>query len=268
MFFVVFLTACSSGGGGGSDESDIPATAVSGTVTMPDSSPMDVKQIDVEVLDNSAGADAEGGVTIEVPEDRIVDATIMLPQREGDAMPTVYLFTTLLPGETDIEISKAETAVGLLMNGISHDYLTRAGTPQAVKQVIRQNGRAFINRFKRQIEADPYVLRVENLDTVYDQTYIDAVLACKTALENLMPAEGSGVVEQLSVSPQWRSLANAGRGNSAPSILGVAGALIVRPEKNIDDFVIHADTGNLDNVNIGGKMTGAIQIENDSIPAA
>lgn len=266
LCFIIFLTACSSGGsGGGSDESSIPTTAVSGTLTMPDSSPVDVKEIDVEVFNDAFGADAEGGFTIDVPEERIVDATVMLPQREGDSMPAVYLFTTLLPGETDIEISKEETAVGLLMNGISHDHLSRAGTPQEVKQVLRQNGQAFIKRFKQMIEADPYVLRVENLDNVYDQTYIDAVLTCKSALENLMPAEGNGIVEQLSVSPQWRSLANAGRNSSAPSILGVSDALIVKPDKNIDDFVIHADTGNLDHVNIGGKMTGSIQIENDSM---
>ncbi len=267
LCFISFLTACSSGGGsgGGSDESSIPTTAVSGTVTMPDSSPVDVKEIDVEVLDDAFGADAEGGFIIDVPEERIVDATVMLPQRDGDSMPTVYLFTTLLPGETEVELNKEETAVGLLMNGISHDHLTRAGTPQEVKQVLRQNGQAFIQRFKQMIEADPYVLRVENLDNVYDQTYIDAVLACKSALENLMPADGSNVVEQLSAAARWRTVSHAGASREAPSLLGVSDALVVKPEKEIDDFVIHADTGNLDHVNIGGKMTGSIQIENDSM---
>lgn len=155
--------------------------------------------------------------------------------------------------------------MGLLMNGLSHDHLLRAGTPAEVKQVIRDNGQAFIQKFVQMIEQDPYVLRVENLDNVYDQTYIDAVFACKTAIENLMPAEGSGVVEQLSAAPRWRTMSHAGASGGTPSILGVSDALVVKPEKNIDDFVIHADTGNLDHINIGGKMTGSIQIENDSM---
>ena len=252
------------------------ASIVTGTITLPDSSPVGMSEVEVEVLEDTIDPGSSGNFTTEVAADAMVDATIMLPQRDGDSLPTVYLFTTLLPGETNAVLSKEETAVGLLMNTISHDYLTQAGTPEAVKQAIRENGQAFIQKFIQMIEADPYVLRVENLDNVYDQTYLDAALACKTALQNMMsqnvlfmqgvPASGISVTAgQTDQSGAWKSFSGTNYPEETYSIQGTSGTLIVKPSSSIDDFVILEDTGNLGNVNVGGKMTGSIQIENDSM---
>ncbi|MGM0451958.1 MAG: hypothetical protein ACQERN_02180 [Thermodesulfobacteriota bacterium] len=279
---VLFLAACGGGSGGGSgggNGDDFSEVVVGGAVVLPASSPVEMDAVEVEVLDETASADKEGGFSAVAPEEKIVDATVMLPQRDGDSLPTVYLFSTLLPGETEITIDAEETAVGLLVNAIAHEYLTQAGDPQAVKRVIRQNGDAFIQRFVRQIEQNPYLLRVENLDDVYDQAYMDAASACKTALQEMMPEKTaslqrrsgggslSGPTQQpsFSYSDSWRAASNAVSTGSRHSLLGASDALVVKPSNAIDDFVIHADTGNLDTINIGGKMTGSIQIENDSM---
>jgi len=148
--YKLYVEFTGSGSGGAS-------TKVNGTVTLPDSSPINISEVAVEVLDDAVTSGSTGNFAIDVPVEGIFDATVMLPQRAGDSLPTVYLFTTLLPNENEIVLNKEETAVGLLMNGISHDYLTQAGTPASVKQTIHQNGQAFIQKFIQMIEQDPYV---------------------------------------------------------------------------------------------------------------
>jgi len=251
---------------------------LSGTITLPDSSPVSISEVKVEVLVDNVTPASSGGFTTEVPADAMVDATIMLPQRKGDSLPTVYLFTTLLPGEASAVLSKEETAVGLLMNTISHDYLMQAGTPEEVKETIRKNGQAFILKFTQMIEQDPYVLRAENFDNVYDQTYLNAALACKTALQNMMPqgamlmqgmpvygSSGSGETLADGQAGTWKTFSEKDLPQNTHSVRGISGTLIVKPNNSIDDFVIAEDTGNLGNANVGGKMTGSIQIENDSM---
>jgi len=66
-------------------------------------------------------------------------------------------------------------------------------------------------------------------------------------------------------SNQWHSMSTTIASGQTASLLGTSGTLIVKPSDRIDDFVIHEDTGNLGTTNVGGKMTGAIQIENDSM---
>jgi len=269
-----FLSSCGGGETSGSSTNNDQDTTtettrtVSGTVNLPEDSPITINDVSVEVLLEEKKPDLSGSFTASVTKDSILDVTVMLSEREGDSLPTVYLFTTLLPSEDNIELSIEETAVSLLMNSLSHEYLTQAGTPAEVKQVIRQYGDSFISHFKEMAANDPYVLNVENLNNVYDQTYIDSALACQQELKNMTEANtsaSSAKDNQLSSAVNYNLSSENTDVWRSFSAADTSGILIVKPEQNIDDFIIHEDTGNLDYTNVGGKMTGSIQIENDSM---
>ncbi len=267
--FILLLASCggdSSSDGGTESPEEIetktPNRAISGSVSLPSSAPLAMDAVTAEVLGEVTQPDENGQLSLKVQEEDLTDVTIMLPQREDDSLPTVYLFTTVLPGESSFTLDVEETAVSLLMNGISTDYLIGAGTPSEVKDIIRDYGRTFIEAFTAMLEADPYTLRAENLDNVYDQTYIDAALACKEALrERTGEATPQGAVPL--AGGAWMLAAPPGM--LADNVAVDNGAFVVRPSPESYDFLIHEDTGQLDSINVGGAMTGKIQIENDSM---
>ncbi len=252
VFSIAFiLHACSGGGNGGEGYSEIEqpdaetnTTLVQTRITLPNSSPLSLAQVSLEIYDESFSPDTDGKNSVIIPTKEAIDMTIMLPARELDSLPSVYLFTTLLPDETDVKINVEETAVSLLMNGINQYDLFNAGTPLEVKNVIRQKGAEFIEKFIEMIEEDPYALRIENLDNVYNNTYLSSLSLCKSVL---------------------KELTEKNMASSRALTRGVSGRLDVQPSNAIDDFIIHEDTGNLDWINFAGKMTGDIQIENDSM---
>ncbi len=253
---------CNSSSGGDSSSSgegnvgvDWQETAVSvqGEVSLPKTSPLSMSEVRVDLFETTTAPDKTGALQLKAPDGQIVEAYIMLPAQSEQGLPVIYLYTVILPGESDIEFSSEETAVSLLMSRISQEYLLHAGTPKQVKQLIRNNGGAFIDYFTAMLEADPYALRTENLDNVYTPLFESAADACRSALESA--ASGNDV--------QMLTSAAASSGGSQ---------LYVRPKQEQYDFVVYEDTTGLlgwdtwsDLIDAGGTMTGELKIENDTM---
>jgi len=249
LLIVIFIIGC----GGGSDSGSSGSAAISSQpdnsasvntrIDLPDTSPVSREDIQIEVFDDAFG-NGEDTIEIKTAKETVTDAYIMLPQREGDSGPTVYLFASVLPGEDNVVLSAESTAVGLVMNGIAHYHLIHAGSPSEVKAAIRLNAQAFIDNFEQMLDDDPYVLHLDNLMNVYDAVYTDAVSDCTDALETMLAAKGMsglsfGIQED---KPGERA----------------AGLLIVDPDEEIDGFRVLAEVE--DNL----KMTGDMFIENDT----
>jgi len=234
-----------------------PIRAVSTNITLPDSSPLNLAAIQVDMYNDSYSFDTAGNTQITLPEEFSADTTVMLPAREQDPYPVVYLFTTILPGEVDIQINAEETAISLLMNTITKDLLAKTGSPEEVKEIIRQNGEAFINKFKTMLENDPYTLALDNLDNVYDQTYMDAADSCRNALEHA------------SLTPMPRAIFDTKK--------QLPGSLLNVSQNQLQyDFSVYENTvGSLgfflwkfpdfDFENATGKVDGKLIIENDTM---
>ncbi|MFZ2631879.1 MAG: IPT/TIG domain-containing protein [Desulfosalsimonadaceae bacterium] len=269
-FLVLFLFGCSGGGGGGggSDEENETgaggvfvdwqenAAIVNGQVNLPASSPLAMSEIEVDVYETSTTPDGSGKLTFKSPAGQIAEAYIMLPERKGESLPTIYLYTTILPGETDIVFSAEETAVSLLMSRISQQYLLDAGTPAQVKNIIRNNGAAFINAFAAKLQADPYTLRTGNLENVYTPAFETAADDCRDAL--MLAASGNS--RDMLISAAAASSSNGSQ-------------LYVSPPGQIQhDFIVYEDTTGLlgldtwaDLEDSGGTITGQLKIENDTM---
>lgn len=263
-FLVLFLSGC-GGGGGGSDSDSTGgngeamadwqenAVSVNGQVDLPASSPLAMSAVKVDLFETSTTPDAGGNVKFKSPDGKIAEAYIMLPQRQGDGLPTIYLYSTILPGETDIAFSAEETAVSLLMSRISQQYLLDAGTPARVKTIIRNNGAAFITAFAAKLEADPYILRTSNLANVYTPGFETAADRCRNAL--ILAASGNN----------REMLMSAASSNGSQ--------LYVSPPGQIQhDFIVYEDTTGLlgldtwaDLEDAGGTITGQLKIENDTM---
>ena len=283
IMLVFALGGCGGGGGGGSKSSDgstntdtetgtgtgtdtvdnpvfieweKDAATLSGQVLLPENSPLPLSQIEVDLYDYAAKPSSDGSLNLKVPKDQVVDTYIMLPKRAGDSLPTIYLYTTLLPGELEVVLSPEETAVSMIMGRISQDYLTTAGTAEEVKQLVRDNGQTFIDAFTAQLEIDPYTLRVENQLNVYNQTYEDAVEDVRVAL---IAASVSGKA--------------GSRGAPAAASGPINGSqLYVYPDQIQYDFAVYEDTTGLlgqdtwaDLEDLGGTMTGKLKVENDTM---
>jgi len=262
LICLLLIVGCSGGGGGGSAGEDGGAifldwqknsVSIHGQVDLPASSPLSMSEIEVDLYDTSTSPDSNGDVQLKAPAGQIVEAYVMLPERSGDSLPTIYLYTTILPGETDIVFSAEETAVSLLMSRISQQYLLEAGTPAEVKQIIRDYGKTFIAEFAAQLEADPYALRVDNLENVYTQEFETAADDCRNAL--MLDASGGGIMMMSAV------------GATNGSHLYVS-----PPGQEQYDFIVYEDTTGLlgldtwaDLEDAGGTITGQLKIENDTM---
>lgn len=264
---VLFLFGCGGGGGGSSDNEnetgggDVSvdwqenAVSVNGQVNLPASSPLAMPEVKVDLFETSTTPDADGNLTFQSPSGQIAEAYIMLPVRSGDRLPTIYFYTTILPGEADIVLSPEETAVSLLMSRISQQYLLDAGTPAQVKNIIRNNGAVFITAFAAKLTTDPYTLRTSNLANVYTPGFETAADACRDAL--MLAASGNSKDMLMSAS--------------ASSSFG--SQLYVSPPGQIQhDFIVYEDTTGLlgldtwaDLEDAGGTITGQLKIENDTM---
>lgn len=237
------------------------AQTLNGQITLPANSPLSLAQISVDVFDSSSFPTTDGGLTVQVPQNQIVDAYVMLPKRAGDSFPTIYLYTTLLPGETEIQLSPEETAVSMLMGRINQGDLVSAGTAAEVKQMIRNYGQNFISTFVEQIAVDPYILRSSNQVNVYNQVYEDAADACRTAIIAAAEAVASPLAMRFVVQPQ------------AVDPGAISGSqLYVTPTQTRYDFAVYEDTTGLlgldtwaDLEDAGGLMTGQLKVENDTM---
>ena len=214
--------------------------------------PLTLQDVNVDIFLNRYATDANGNFKAEVMQNQRMDAYVMLPQRDEDPYPVVYMISTRLPEEGTMVISSEETAISLLMNLINNTLLTQSAPPAEIKEIIRTHGNAFIERFTTLHAQDPYLLRHDNLENIFDQTYIDAAEACKSALEN-----GSVVKNRRSGQ------------RDIFSWLDTASQLHVLPFSTQYDFSVYEDTtgmtGSWDYDDLFGKMTGEIQIENDTM---
>lgn len=262
-FFVLFFFGCDSGGssskntqtgGGVFVDWQENAVSVQGHVNLPESSPLSMSEVEIDLFETSTSPDKNGYLEFKTPNGQIAEAYIMLPARSGESLPTIYLYTTILPGETDIDFGVEETVISLLMSRISQQYLLDAGTPAQVKQTIRDHGAAFINEFAAKLESDPYLLRTSNLENVYTPVFETAADDCRDAL--MLEASGSNGL----------MLMSAARASSNGSQLHVL------PQQEQHDFIVYEDTTGLlgldtwaDLEDAGGTMTGQLKIENDTM---
>lgn len=113
-----FLIAC-NGGSSSSPASNPSSSDINVSVSLPEESPLMGESLSLDVYDEQYSVNKPLGIIIENP----TDAYLMLPQREGDLTPSVYLFSSLLPGETTVQINSEETAISLIMGAIPHSLL-------------------------------------------------------------------------------------------------------------------------------------------------
>lgn len=180
------LTGCNGGSSNNSQSSNMDPGAVKTSVELPEGSPLIGESLVIEVYDKLYPVNPGGSVTLSAAIDLATDASLMLPQRDSDKFPTVYLFSTLLPGETKATLNAEETAVSLIMNALPHSLLVNSGEAKAVKNIIKTRSQDFILNFKKRIKADPYYLHLNNLAVVYDQRYTTAVEDSLNALKSLI----------------------------------------------------------------------------------
>gem|GEM_PF-2688239 len=235
------LLGCGGGGGGGSPVS-FPEPALPDwtdhavnkpvAVTLPDASPLVGRPLEASIFDRSFALDSTSILPVSV--ETATDVALLLePDATTDA-PVVYLFTTVLPGDTDIRISAQSTAIGLVMNAIPQYYLTEITDAANVRHIISVQAEPFITRFIAALEDDPYLLRIENLPAVYDQMYEDAVVDSYNAL---------------------RLLAQNGARIAARDYPG--GQFEVMPADEQDGFSVLPEL-------VNGRLSGNILIHNDT----
>lgn len=181
VFFYCFLVACNSGGSSSSTSSD----AVKLSVNLPENSPLNGDELYIDVFDEQYLVSKDRPAALDMDIETLTDAYLMLSKREGDLTPTVYLFSSMLPGEKQAIIDPEETAISLIMNSIPRALLLQADEPSSIKSVIRENSKLFINEFVNKIEVNPYHLHLDNLENVYNATYMQAVQSSFNALQAL-----------------------------------------------------------------------------------
>ncbi len=219
------------------------STTVNAEVKLPENSPINMIDAKVEVVFNSYSPDTNGKLNIKVPKEQITDAYVMLQNPSNEEYVT-YLISTILPNETSTELSAEGTAISLVLNGISHQYLTESGTAQEVKDAIRQSSIAFIENFKESLKDDPYWLRAENLKNIYkDPMFLQALSDSKETLKYMYDLNKV----YYSVKPE------------------TSGSLKVLPQADISDFQILASRKYYYYYTYPYDMTGDIWIENDTM---
>ncbi len=235
------------------DESSAPikkdwkedADTVQGSIVLPDHSPLVMKNARVEVLFSKYTPDADGDVHLKIPKDQIINAYIML-DGTNDKSPCIYLFTTLLPGESDTDFSARATAVSMVLNGIDRELITQnKASPQEIKQIIAQNSSQFIQHVEKSLANDPCWLRTENLPAIYeDSMFVQALQNSREALQDLYN-QNNGVVF---FSAQGK----------------IKDQLSVQPQAEQYDFLIRPERSNAGYFS-SGDLNGNIVIENDTM---
>jgi len=268
----LFLSILLSGCGGESGESPAPVTddwqtnaiTILASIDLPKSSPISSDQLSVEVFDKVFVADESGSINIKSPADSATDSYIMLPPKEGQELPTIYLFNTILPGEGIVELSAKSTAIALIMAGIPQYYLLNAGSAIEVKDLIRQHANAFITKFEDMIENDPYVLSEGNMPNVLDDVYISSAVAVADTLRDLLEQKRLSSLSNTfeNSAPSNKTLFNVNtmqvaKAFSPLSAGGDSAQFFVTPEVEQQGFSILPEIKD-------DKMTGNIIVQNDT----
>lgn len=190
-FYVI--VGCSDGG----DSDDVSSGIVIQTktidinVTLPASSPISNDEASIYVYGEESQVGADGLVKVIMLTGRIIDVSLLLPARAGEEFPTVYLSSTVLPGEIDIDINSEETALALILDGIPQKYLQDPELALYVKDLVRRESVDFVAYFKISIEADPYLLREDNIRNVLGQEFLDTLTNINTILYDTFDASAS-----------------------------------------------------------------------------
>lgn len=215
------------------------------SVNLPDDSPLSGERLNIEIYGNRYPVNEGSQLVLNTSIEEPSDAYLMLPQRDGDNVPSVYLFSTLLPGETEAIIDPKETALSLVLNGIPQSLLLAVEGGSKVKATIEENSQAFIQNFVRHISSNPYYLNTDNLNTVYDSVYLQAVQESYRALQSLLSSQpGKARIS----SPSYRSITH-----QVPEGLD----LYVTPENSHHGFKIEP-------IKEGNHVTGKVSISNDT----
>jgi len=219
------------------------ARQVVARVVLPESAPLNMSEVEVSTVFSTSTPDAEGNLVLPVPDSFLTDATVVVPLPDSEDY-AVYFLSTILPGETSVEFSAEATAVNLILNGIDRIYLTGDLAPAEVRGTIRDSSTAFIASFVAALAADPYYLRSDNLENVYDASFDAALAASQAALAQAQPAVAS-------------------RAQAQPAAVSTdSEGLTVKPAREIQDFRIMPARQGLTGY---GDMDGDLLIQNDSM---
>ncbi len=252
-----FVIGC--GGGDSGDEAastepdpiENPSNrTVQAHVKLPQDSPLAGEDLMLEVFDKQFEVGTEKAGQISGITEKVTDAYLMLPQRESDSWPTTYLFSTILPGEEETTLSAEETALALIMQAIPQELLLQAGESTQVKQTIRENAQAFIERFQKMIEEDPYFLYLDNLSNVHDETYLAGVQDSFDALKVLVKDK----TDQLRTPASFNRKAYNAAGYEVPEGMDLH---VMPVQASIKAFYLKP-------VKEGAHVTGKISVINDT----
>ena len=173
MLCLILIPLCliGCGGGGGSDgdgdsADNVPVTrtlSVTATVSFPSNSPLNYSN--ATVFNNTgAGPIAENNTAaVTLYPDRVTELSIFLPSRDGVEPPTLYLSTTIVPGEIDVTLDARQTAITLLLAGLNPKYLTDTTTASYSKYIMEQHADDFVAALTAALEDDPYLLRPDTI---------------------------------------------------------------------------------------------------------
>ncbi|MBU1169407.1 MAG: hypothetical protein KKD44_07565 [Proteobacteria bacterium] len=188
-FFALLIAGCSGGGGDGEvsnetiEQSHI--LSVKATVTFPASSPLDDQNTSVLCGGDISPLNSDNQADIDIVTNRLMDVSVLLPSRDGLEPPTVYLNTTVMPGEIKVDLNIEETAVSLVMTGVDHRYLVDPTTASWVKSLIKRKSTDFIDDLSQKLVQDPYLLRSDTVADALGPLFAQAVADSDAALKAL-----------------------------------------------------------------------------------
>ena len=177
-------------------QESIPTKVVEINITLPNNSPLHSDDVILTLLGERHYARGDGLFEVEVPLYKVFDASVMLPARQGEDAPTVFLSSMIVPGEIHIDLNSSETAAALLIEGVDQRFFKESAVSLFAKATVREEGKAFIDYFITEIERDPYLMRSDNLkdfllaNTLYTDnlTRINAILFNTFDVNRTMPA--------------------------------------------------------------------------------
>jgi len=226
-------------------------------VTLPDNTPLEREHASLYLLGERYQPDDDGMVTIEVPINKVFDLSLMLPAREGETEPTVYLSSMIVPGEIHIDLNTSEAAVSLLMEGLDQTLFTESTTALFVKETLRREGQEFIAYFITEIEKDPYLMRLDNLREflLANTLYIDTLTRVNTILSNTFDTTITPSVQRTaSATALVKSISNSSESGTVYD----GGGVKISPVSLQDMFTIYAEYDEY------GHYTGDLTLWNGS----
>ncbi len=182
------ISGC-SGGGGSSSSTDTTVTLsplldTTAEVTFPENSPLDFSNASITLADEEISISSTNTASVSVYADRLNQLSIFLPSRDGGESPTLYLTTTVVPGERNIRLNVEETAIALIMAALSAEYTDNVQTASYTKYIVSKHAADFVSAFRSALADDPYMLRADNLPTLLSSLLADSYAAAINAADS------------------------------------------------------------------------------------